>query len=578
MTTTKRSGPRAVARTAALILSSTALAAGLAASAQGDPAHFPHPGGGPLEPGNLLVSRSVYENDPNLTAGVTELPAGCTTGCVPAKAGGTYPEVWNNDSVDESFGVTSKIFLDQLTPWGSPVSTLEVPNSATPGIASGADQMVTSFSSKSELALNLSTQGHYVTFMGYLAPTGTVDVSNSNTPGAIDPTNPVPGAYYRVVAQLNSQGQFQFTETNAYSGNNGRAAIMDEEHAHVIYTAGNAGNGANPQPDGIIAGAGAQIVKPSREPEPELLQEPGFPTPVGSFSVTQLGDTADKVGKDTNFRGLTIYNNVVYYTKGSGGNGVNTVYFIDTTHKACPTGVGLPAPNAKLPTWPLAYNPEDIQKEGLKPYDMCILKGFPTALKSKTAFPFGVWFANANTLYVADEGNGENTYSTSTSEYTAAAAQTTAGLQKWVFNSTAGEWQLAYTLQSGLKLGQPYTIAGYPTGDNAATGLPWAPATDGLRNIDGRVNGDGTATIWAITSTVSGNGDEGADPNRLVQITDRLGATTPQASESFTTVRSAGYGEVLRGVSFTPGTGEPQGGGSCEGHQPGGRNCGGQQH
>jgi hypothetical protein len=199
--------------------------------------------------------------------------------------------------------------------------------------------------------------------------------------------------------------------------------------------AGNAGNGANPQPDGIIAGAGAQIVKPSREPTPELLQEPGFPTPVGSFNVTQLGVKADKIGKDTNFRGLTIYNNVVYYTKGSGGNGVNTVYFLDTTGKACTGGTGLPAANAKLPTWPLAYNPEELQTAGLKPYNMCILKGFPTVLKSKTSFPFGIWFANANTLYVADEGNGENGYATSKNEYTEAAAQTTAGLQKWVFNA-----------------------------------------------------------------------------------------------------------------------------------------------
>jgi hypothetical protein len=214
-----------------------------------------------------------------------------------------------------------------------------------------------------------------------------------------------------------------------------------------------------------------------------------------------------------------------------------------------------------LPTWPLAYNPEDIQAEGLKPYNMCILKGFPTVLAKKaTAFPFGIWFANADTLYVADEGNGENTYSTSTNEYTEAAADTTAGLQKWVFDSAAGEWKLAYTLQNGLKLGQPYTVPGYPTGDNTATGLPWSPATDGLRNIDGRVNPNGTATIWAITPTVSGGGDQGADPNKLVSITDPLAATTVAPSESFTTVRSAGDGEVLRGVSFTPGTGEAPGG------------------
>jgi hypothetical protein len=155
------------------------------------------------------------------------------TGCALAKAGGSYPEVWGNDLVDESFGVTSKILLDQISPWGAPVSTLEVPNSAAPGFSAGEDQMVTSFSSKSELALNLSTRGRYVTFMGYLAPADALDISNSNTPGVIDPTNPDPGAYYRVVAQLDSRGQFQFTETNAYSGNNGRAAIMDEEHAHT---------------------------------------------------------------------------------------------------------------------------------------------------------------------------------------------------------------------------------------------------------------------------------------------------------------------------------------------------------
>ena len=188
---------------------------------------------------------------------------------------------------------------------------------------------------------------------------------------------------------------------------------------------------------------------------------------------------------------------------------------------------------------------------------MCVLQGFPTTLaKNSTAFPFGMWFANPDTLYVADEGSGDNTYDPATNTYTAAAAQTTAGLQKWVFNGTS--WNLAYTLTDGLNLGTPYAVPGYPTGDNAATGLPWAPATDGLRNITGRVNRDGTVTIWAVTSTVSGNGDQGADPNKLVAITDSPSASAPGAGEQFWTVRSAGYGEVLRGISFTPGTRVPQ--------------------
>jgi hypothetical protein len=85
--------------------------------------------------------------------------------------------------------------------------------------------------------------------------------------------------------------------------------------------------------------------------------------------------------------------------------------------------------------------------------------------------------------------------------------------------------------------------------------LPWAPATDGLRNITGIVNSDGTVTIYAITSTISGSGDQGADPNRLVAITDTVSAMGPRppAGESFKVLKTAYFGEVLRGVSWTPG-------------------------
>jgi hypothetical protein len=508
---------------------------------------------GLLLPNNLVVTRVVYGNDPTyVRAGVTQLPPGCTTDCVTATTDGSYPYVWNNELVDATFGVTARIQLDQITPGGRLLSSIEVPNSTQHGVTSRSDQVVSSFSSKSELAINLSTSGRYLTFVGYAAPVGALDESNANTPGVIDPTNPDTLATYRVVGQVDAFGRFTFTDTNAYSGDNGRAAILNDSNgADVIYAAGNAGNGGNPQPNAIITSTGAQIITPAHRPM--AAQNPGAATPVGSFNITQLGDKIDKVGKDTNFRGLTIANNVVYYTKGSGSNGVNTVYFLDTTGTACPTGIGVPSPTATLPTSALAYDPNLVASDGVTPYNMCILRGFPTALKSTTFFPYGVWFANATTAYVADEGDGDVTYDPATNTYSTAATQTGAGLQKWVYDTTTGSWNLAYTLQTGLHLGTPYTVPGYPSGDNTATGLPWSPATDGLRNLTGRVNRDGTATIWAVTSTVSGSADPGADPNKLVAVTDTLAATS-STGESFSTVRSASFGNVLRGVAFTPGT------------------------
>ena len=464
-----------------------------------------------FEPHNLIVSRSVYQGTAGtVTVGQT-LPPGCVAGngCVAAVANGTYPNVFLNAPVDASFGVTSPIFIDQMTPGGVVLNTLAIdPNVLT-----------TSFSSKSELSLNLSTDGSVFTFMGYLAPVNTIDVSNSNTPGVFDSTNPVPSSYYRTIAQVNANGAVQITENNAYSGNNGRAAILSNGFYYLV---GNSNNGSG-TPANVVAAAGAQIAVPSgvalMDPQPD--QNPGAPVEIGDFSVTQINpltgkpyaSKADKAGKDNNFRGLTIFGNTMYISKGSGSNGIDTVYQVDTA------GV---LPNlATAPTAPIT-----------------VLPGFnaiPEKTSTTTGNPFGLFFANANTLYVADEGDGTAAD---------AATSTLAGLQKWTLAD--GLWTLDYVLQNGLNLGVQYSVPNYPADLN--------PATDGLRNIAGRVNSDGTVTIWAVTSTISANGDQGADPNLLVTITDTLAFTTPaQASgEQFSLVRAANFGEVLRGVSLTP--------------------------
>ena len=504
-----------------------------------------------LIPGDLLVSRLHYTGKSDLiTPGVTVLPTGAT-----AIADGSYAHVWDNATVDANFGVTAPISLDQLTTSGAAVNSTAVPVGVPGSSSTGHDLLTGSFSSKSEGALNLSTGGSAVTFMGYVSPSNVLDASNGNTPGVVDPTNPDAQQVYRGVGQLDANGRFSFTSTNAYSGDNGRGAVLDEATGKY-YAAGNSNNGEGTDVPGLIYGTGAQLITPAGTPE--QAQKPGQPTPAGGFGVGELGVTkADKLGKDTNFAAVAIHDGVVYYTKGSGSNGVDTVYFIDTTGTACPTGVGTPVPGAATPATPDAVDPVT----GEPAHDMCVLSGFPTALAKSIKTPevggaqnstaFGaLWFANDTTLYVADSGNGTDTFSGGS--YTAAAAQSLAGIQKW--SLTGGTWKYDYTLQSGLGLGTPYTVAGLPTGTNPLTGVPWTPAVDGIRNFTGKVNADGSVSLYGVTTSIGGVSDYGANANKLVAVTDTLAATTAPAGATFHTLRTAAAGDVYRGVSFTPGS------------------------
>lgn len=80
------------------------------------------------------------------------------------------------------------------------------------------------------------------------------------------------------------------------------------------------------------------------------------------------------------------------------------------------------------------------------------------------------------------------------------------------------------------------------------------PAVDGIRNFTGKTDRDGSVTLYGVTTAVGGVTDYGADPNKLVTITDSVSATSVPGCEEFRTLQTAGAGDVLRGVSFTPGS------------------------
>lgn len=485
-------------------------------------------------PGDLAITYSVYPGltnpftgstggytQPNITPGsTTALPISPP---VAAAASGAYPGVFNNDGVDANFGVASPLYLGQITA-GTSGGTVQSSTNLT-----ALTGTATSFSSKSEGALNLSTNGHSLTLMDYNTTVGTLDASNANTSGHIDPTNTdIQTPTSRSVVQLNADGTTQVTNTGAYSGNNGRAGILvnnvNGSGTSEDLIVGNAGNGSGVEPNSIATDTGVRLVTPG--------VTTGATTSVGQqqgtsgnkngfqqgFAVQQTNPqtgqpygAADKSGKDDNFRGETIFNNTLYVTKGSGSNGINTVYQVGT--------------KGTLPTAATASTTQ-----------IAPLVGFPTFLASSTStafpkgyFPFGLWFANSTTLYVADEGDGV---------IADAATDPQAGLEKWSFNGT--KWVEDYTLQSGLKLGTNYTVGNY-----------YPTATDGLRNLTGVVNGN-SVTLYGVTSTVSTSGDQGSDPNEIVAITDDLAATSLPSGEQFSAIDGPQYGVVYRGISSNP--------------------------
>ncbi|MGC2458566.1 MAG: hypothetical protein WA435_11295 [Gallionellaceae bacterium] len=503
-------------------------------------------------PKDLLVSTSYYGgNTSTVTPGIT------VSGGVTASYDGSFPNVFQNNVADGSFGVTSGITLETFNT-ANDKQTGNVDISAA--AAALGINLSTSFSSKSELSLNVSIDGTAATFMGYNSPISQLDVSNSNTAAVLDPTNLVTSTTPRAIGQINlSDGSLEVAPVNAYSGNNGRAAVLADGNYYMV---GNAGNSSkkvsNGTLDALSANTGVQMFDPDTATvsggafNTTVVGQQVCPACVGTgtgnqygYSLTQYGYAADKTGKDDNFRGLTVFDNTLYVTKGSGSNGINTVYQVGEAG-ALAHGGAIPGDAA-----------------------ITILPGFNTT-NAKTATtgpnPFGIWFANPTTLYVADEGDGV---------VADAATSSFAGLEKWIFDGT--KWNLAYTLQNGLNLGQNYTVTGGLNADGSinpnGTGYTYTTATDGLRNITGRVNENGTVTIYGVTSTVStGTGDQGADPNILVSITDKLSFSTiaEAANESFTNLQTAAYGQVLRGVALVhaddwpkhgqikPGNGQPQ--------------------
>ena len=462
---------------------------------------------------SLVISSTTYDRTQgaiaSLAIGTTQL-ANTNTATTPAIAGNNYLTVWNNESADAAFGVTSQIQLTDIDATSAQIlSKVVVP----------ANQVVTSFSSKSELGLHLTSDGAHLVFVGYAgAGVGAIDASNSDAVPGQDPTNPVTFAFgpsyafARTIVSMDGGGNFSYTPTIDYGGNNGRSALLGSNG--LYYVVGNANNGnatafgpTNGTNPDVTETTGLNVVTPINAATSSVAIPAGNSSEVDPLIQYTFGTSKpDKPGKDDNYRGVTEFGGALYFTKGSGSNGMDTVY----TVSSLPTVAGAAAAT------------------------ISVVPGFPTDSAKSTGgnfTPFAVFFANPTTMYVSDEGSGNAT-----------DVASHAGLEKWTL--VAGVWQLDYVLTEGL-------IGVVDSGLTGPDGTWPNITTVGLRNLTGVVNGD-QVTLWATTSTASTSGDNGADPNKVVMITDQLSATTAAAvsAESFSTVMGPTYGTAYRGVAF----------------------------
>ena len=364
------------------------------------------------------------------------------------------------------------------------------------------------YGSSSEGTIQLTADGKHLVMMGYGVKASDFN-ANPTAYGTLttDPTKPTAlgqsgsmtnagyQAVARVVAVIDGDGSVDTSTqlTNIFNGNNPRSvASKDGQHFYV------SGQGVSgDQTAGV------------------------FYTTKGSSSATAItgDDTASVKGGPRN---ATQDTRIVEF----GPNG-ELLTSVDSKGGK---------DNARSFIGALGTDPTTLYNSGAGP---TMLQGFGNSggtgkvtLNSQTAngisttgqeinlSPEQYFFADANTLYVADSGDGK--------QDSAKKSTGLGGLQKWTFDGT--QWNLIYTVSAGLNL----------VANSSAHG------TTGLLGLTGQVV-DGEVELFATNYTAGDN-----DQTYLFGLTDLLSATTRQSGESWDILATAPADSNFKGVAFAP--------------------------
>jgi hypothetical protein len=439
----------------------------------------------------------------------TAVPNGTGTGAGNSTAGGYG---------DNQAG---PLTLFQYSPNGT--SSVSFVNSmALPQSASGANVAVSAeYGSSSELTLNLSGVGQYLTIMGYgidalsfnanptiYGPADAGALAQSISLTGQSGVTPVP----RVVTLIDANGNVNSATSvfNVFNGNNPRSAFTANGTTAYI-----SGQGTSPDAtSGVFyIPLGASVTSP---------------TP-----ITGLDTSSNTASQDT--RDVQIYNNTLYVsmdTKGGSGAARSYVGTLGTPPatsvyscgSACPSGDGTIGPGL-LPGFGNTGGTGKVTiTSGAGSNGNNLNAGAKINLS-----PVNYFFASPTVLYVADSGDPKNDSNGDDCGGGKAPNIGDGGLQKWV--NISGTWTLEYTLYQGLNI----------VSNCGTTG------TTGLYGLTGVVS-SGSVLLYATNYTLND-----LDTTYLYGITDTLSNTTPPGTSlAFTLLDTAPADSNFKGVSFAP--------------------------
>jgi hypothetical protein len=388
------------------------------------------------------------------------------------------------------------------------------------------------YGSSSEGTLQLTGNGQYLTIAGYGISANTYNsdqdkynVVPGNTKIALGQTGSLSSyganAVPRVVALVGANGGVN-TSTAVYG-------VFNENNPRSVYSL----NGTT----FYISGQGDTATNPMTG---SSLDNTGgvFVTTLGGHSATSITGNDAGSGASQEANDVQIYNNTLYVSTDS-KEGSNNRDFIGTLGSPPTTASNAPYNGGAGPTQLNNFGTSGAGKETITTGANSNgngLNNFNSTVEKINLSPQNYFFANADTLYVADSGDPKND-SNGDDNSTGKANIGDGGLQKWTLNTMTGMWTLDYTLYAGLNL----------VNNGSTTGV------SGLYGLTGEVIG-GSVELFATSYTLADTAE-----TYLYGITDTLADTKASqvTGETFSVLATAPADDTFKGVAFAPEGADP---------------------